>query len=120
MRPFRRLGHCRLAVQQVPNRRRAPAMTAVAEQTGSAIRPFQVSIPDEALTELRRRIQTTRWPSRELVPDRSQGVQLATIQELARYWATEYDWRRCEARLDRKSTRLNSSHANISYAVFCL
>src|SRR3712207_1465442 len=100
MRPFRRLGHCRLAVQQVPSRRRAPAMTAVAEQTGSAIRPFQVSIPDEALTELRRRIQTTPWPSRELVPDRSQGVQLATIQELARYWATEYDWRRCEARLN--------------------
>jgi pimeloyl-ACP methyl ester carboxylesterase len=75
-------------------------MTAVAEQTGSAIRPFQVSIPDEALTELRRRIEATRWPSRELVPDRSQGVQLATIQELARYWATEYDWRRCEARLN--------------------
>ena len=75
-------------------------MTAVAEQTGSAIRPFRVSIPDEALTELRRRIETTRWPSRELVPDRSQGVQLATVQELARYWATEYDWRRCEADLN--------------------
>ena len=75
-------------------------MTAVAEQTGSAIRPFRVSIPDEALTELRRRIETTRWPSRELVPDRSQGVQLATVQELARYWATEYDWRRCEAELN--------------------
>jgi pimeloyl-ACP methyl ester carboxylesterase len=75
-------------------------MTAVAEQTGSAIRPFQVSIPDEALTELRRRIEMTRWPSRELVTDRSQGVQLATVQELARYWATEYDWRRCEARLN--------------------
>ncbi|SET27529.1 epoxide hydrolase family protein [Geodermatophilus poikilotrophus] len=75
-------------------------MTAVAERTGSAIRPFRVSIPDEALTELRRRIETTRWPSRELVADRSQGVQLATVQELARYWATEYDWRRCEARLN--------------------
>ena len=75
-------------------------MTAVAEQTGSAIRPFRVSIPDEALTELRRRIETTRWPSRELVTDRSQGVQLATVQELARYWATEYDWRRCEAELN--------------------
>jgi pimeloyl-ACP methyl ester carboxylesterase len=75
-------------------------MTAVAEQTGSAIRPFQARIPDEALTELRRRIETTRWPSRELVTDRSQGVQLATMQELARYWATEYDWRRCEAELN--------------------
>src|SRR3712207_5689019 len=75
-------------------------MTAVAEQTGSAIRPFRVSIPDEALTELRRRIETTRWPSRELVDDRSQGVQLATVQELCRYWATDYDMRRIEARLN--------------------
>src|SRR3712207_885056 len=75
-------------------------MTAVAEQTGSAIRPFRVSIPDEALTELRRRIESTRWPSRELVDDRSQGVQLATVQELCRYWATDYDMRRIEARLN--------------------
>src|SRR3712207_4373983 len=75
-------------------------MTAVAEQTGSAIRPFRVSIPDEALTELRSRIETTRWPSRELVDDRSQGVQLATVQELCRYWATDYDMRRMEARLN--------------------
>jgi pimeloyl-ACP methyl ester carboxylesterase len=75
-------------------------MTAVAEQTGSAIHPFRVSIPDEALTELRRRIETTRWPSRELVDDRSQGVQLATVQELCRYWATDYDMRRVEARLN--------------------
>lgn len=75
-------------------------MTAAAAQTGNAIRPFHVSVPEEALTELRRRIDATRWPSRELVPDRSQGVQLATIQALARYWATEYDWRPCEARLD--------------------
>jgi len=64
------------------------------------IRPFQVEIPDEELAELRRRIAATRWPSRELVDDRSQGVQLATLQELARYWATDYDWRRCEARLN--------------------
>ena len=55
---------------------------------------------DEELEDLRRRIAATRWPSKELVADRSQGVQLATIQELARYWATEYDWRRCEARLN--------------------
>src|ERR687894_2417364 len=75
-------------------------MTAVAEQTSSAIRPFHVEVPEEELTELRRRIVATRWPSRELVPDRSQGVQLATVQELARYWAGEYDWRRCEARLN--------------------
>jgi pimeloyl-ACP methyl ester carboxylesterase len=75
-------------------------MTAVAHETGSAVRPFRVDVPDEELTELRRRIAATRWPSRELVADRSQGVQLATVQELARYWAGEYDWRRCEARLN--------------------
>ena len=64
------------------------------------IRPFRVNMPDEAIAELRRRIGATRWPSRELVTDRSQGVQLATVQELARYWATDYDWRRCEAQLN--------------------
>ena len=64
------------------------------------IQPFQVGMPDEAITDLRRRIAATRWPSKELVADRSQGVQLAAIQELARYWATEYDWRACEARLN--------------------
>jgi pimeloyl-ACP methyl ester carboxylesterase len=64
------------------------------------IRPFRVDMPDEAITDLRRRIAATRWPSRELVADRSQGVQLATLQELARYWATDYDWRACEARLN--------------------
>ena len=64
------------------------------------IRPFQVEIPEEELAELRRRIAATRWPSKELVADRSQGVQLATMQELARYWAEDYDWRACEARLN--------------------
>jgi pimeloyl-ACP methyl ester carboxylesterase len=66
----------------------------------AAIRPFSVEVPQEELDELRRRILATRWPSRELVDDRSQGVQLATIQALARYWATDYDWRACEARLN--------------------
>src|SRR5579862_3982968 len=64
------------------------------------IRPFRVDMPEEAIADLRRRIAATRWPSKELVDDRSQGVQLATLQELARYWAAEYDWRRCEARLN--------------------
>src|SRR6202047_3556557 len=68
--------------------------------TDGAIPPFHVDIPDEAWEDLRRRIAATRLPSKELVPDRSQGVQLATIRELARYWATEYDWHRCEARLN--------------------
>ena len=66
---------------------------------GTAIRPFHVEVPETELLELRRRINATRWPERETVADASQGVQLATIQALARYWATEYDWRKCEARL---------------------
>jgi pimeloyl-ACP methyl ester carboxylesterase len=65
-----------------------------------SIQSFQVNVPDEELVELRRRITTTRWPTKELVSDRSQGVQLATQQALASYWASEYDWRRCEARLN--------------------
>ena len=69
---------------------------------GSAteIRPFQLDVPEEKLDDLRRRIEATRWPSKELVDDRSQGVQLATMRELARYWTTDYDWRACEARLN--------------------
>jgi pimeloyl-ACP methyl ester carboxylesterase len=65
-----------------------------------AIRPFSIEVPQEDLDELRRRITATRWPSKELVDDRSQGVQLATIQALARYWVMDYDWRACEARLN--------------------
>lgn len=64
------------------------------------IRPFQVSISDAELADLKRRIQATRWPERETVSDESQGVKLATIQELARYWANEYDWRKIEAKLN--------------------
>ncbi len=73
-----------------------------AGETAIDIRPFQVEIPEEKLAELRRRIEATRWPFKELVADRSQGVQLATLQALARYWTTEYDWRRCEARLNAR------------------
>src|SRR3712207_4271842 len=118
-----------------------------------AIRPFHFKATDAQLAELRRRIKATQWPEKETVNDLSQGVPLATMQELARHWATDYDWRKVEAKLaalpqfiteidgvdihfihvrskhpnalpvivchgDRKSTRLNSSHANISYAVF--
>ena len=71
--------------------------TASAE---SAVRPFRIEVPQGEIDELRRRINATRWPTGELVTDRSQGVQLAAIQNLARYWTTEYDWRRCEARLN--------------------
>jgi pimeloyl-ACP methyl ester carboxylesterase len=66
----------------------------------TAIDPFHVHVPEAELKELRRRINATRWPERETVDDQSQGVQLATIQALARYWVTEYDWRACEARLN--------------------
>lgn len=64
------------------------------------IRPFHVNVPEEELTDLRRRINATRWPERETVKDQTQGVQLATTQALARYWATDYDWRKCEAKLN--------------------
>jgi pimeloyl-ACP methyl ester carboxylesterase len=67
---------------------------------GVAVRPFRIDVPEEDLVDLRRRIMETRWPEREAVADASQGVQLATIQELARYWSTDYDFRRFEARLN--------------------
>jgi pimeloyl-ACP methyl ester carboxylesterase len=78
-------------------------MSAVVQQASSdptAIRPLRVSIPESELTELRRRVAAARFPDRETVTDFSQGVPLATIQKLARYWATEYDWRKVEARLN--------------------
>jgi pimeloyl-ACP methyl ester carboxylesterase len=80
---------------------------AIATQRGAeqaagqnAIRPFQVNVPEAELTELRRRIIATRWPERETVPDATQGVQLATMQALARYWAADYDWRKIEAKMN--------------------
>src|ERR1700755_1197655 len=77
------------------------SMSVTSEKPGATtVRPFRVEFPDEALDDLRRRIAATRLPSKELVADRSQGVQLATIQELARYWAADYDWRAWEARLN--------------------
>jgi pimeloyl-ACP methyl ester carboxylesterase len=78
-------------------------MNAVAEPRSSGqgdIRPFRVNIPDAELAELRRRINAARWPEKETVTDQSQGVQLATIEKLARYWGSEYDWRKVEARLN--------------------
>jgi pimeloyl-ACP methyl ester carboxylesterase len=68
--------------------------------SNTEIRPFRVDLPEEAVADLLRRIAATRWPHKELVADRSQGVQLATLTELARYWAADYDWRACEARLN--------------------
>ena len=76
-----------------------PAYPASAAD-GDAIRPFHISFPEEALVDLRRRIAATRWPERETVTDPSQGVQLATVQKLARYWQTDHDWRKIEAKLN--------------------
>src|SRR6266576_3524218 len=66
----------------------------------NAIRPFHVNVPEAELTELRRRVHATKWPEGETVTDATQGVQLATVQALARYWGTEYHWRKCQARLN--------------------
>ena len=68
--------------------------------TDLEVRPFRIDVPEEDLVDLRRRIAATQWPEKETVADESQGVPLATIQELARYWATDYDWRKCEAKLN--------------------
>src|SRR5688500_10440952 len=80
------------------------AMARTSEQVkgegADTVRPFRVHFPDEALADMKRRIAATRWPEREIVTDHSQGVPLATIQKLARYWGSEYDWRKCEAKLN--------------------
>jgi pimeloyl-ACP methyl ester carboxylesterase len=78
-----------------------PGKAAAGAASGSdAVRPFRVTVPEEQLADLRRRIAMIRWPDRETVADESQGVQLATMRELTRYWASDYDWRKCEARLN--------------------
>jgi len=90
-------GALSLAAAVVPDAARAqPAVT----EGDTAIRPFRVEIPDAALADLRRRLAATRWPDREIVADQSQGVQLAALQRLVRYWETQYDWRKVEARLN--------------------
>src|SRR6266446_3712205 len=86
------------------SQRRIGRGTAMSDTTSvsaaTEVRPFRIDVPERDLEELRRRIEATRWPSRELVADRSQGVQLAALQELARFWTSDYDWRTCEARLN--------------------
>src|SRR5690349_12708927 len=76
------------------------SVTTEASAGAAAIRPFTVEIPEAEIEALRARVAATRWPRKELVDDWSQGVQLAMLQELARYWAADYDWRRCEAALN--------------------
>ena len=76
------------------------AEVAVAHTQGDDVRPFKVNVSAEALNDLRRRLKVTRWADKEIVTDASQGVQLATLKELVRYWSTTYDWRKAEARLN--------------------
>ncbi len=78
----------------------ADAPGTASKEAPNAIRPFHINVPEAHLNDLRNRINATKWPERELVPDASQGVQLATMKQLARYWATDYDWRKCEAKLN--------------------
>src|SRR5262245_20864569 len=92
-----RMNGCRSSGEAAQGWAMERTMTTV---TDPAVSSFQVHFPEEDLADLRRRIAAARFPRKELVADYSQGVQLATIQELARYWATEYDWRKCEARLN--------------------
>ena len=75
-------------------------LTAQAPSGATAVRPFQINFPDADLDELRRRIKAARWPDRETVSDNSQGVPLELMQQLAAYWSTDYDWRKCEAKLN--------------------
>src|SRR5690242_16369510 len=84
--------------QPTPQAMPAPGVKPAPDAAG--IRPFRVDVPETELVELRRRINATRWPDRETVADASEGIQLAMIQKLARYWGSEYDWRPCEARLN--------------------
>jgi pimeloyl-ACP methyl ester carboxylesterase len=97
---------CGTNVKQVGGKPQVPPQESKTDQKEkqptdkNAIRPFHVNVPEAELTELRRRINATKWPDKETVSDQSQGVQLATIQELARYWATDYDWRKIEAKLN--------------------
>jgi Epoxide hydrolase N terminus len=95
--PARRVGAAALAATVVGI---TSTPVAAAENNDTAIRLFRVKVPEADLAELRRRIVATKWPEPEPVPDASQGVQLATMQKLAHYWATDYDWRKFEARLN--------------------
>src|SRR3712207_5403756 len=98
--PYTTLFRSRGGVSRTPPHREKEIIMSTGVETASEIRPFHVEVPEDDLADLRRRIAATRWPTKELVEDRSQGVQLATLQALARYWATDYDWRRAEAELN--------------------
>jgi pimeloyl-ACP methyl ester carboxylesterase len=92
--------HLAVAADTLPSQPSKTRVSPIDTTENTAIRPFKIDIPDEALIDLRRRVAGTRWPDRETVEDRSQGVQLAKFQEVVRYWGTDYDWRKVEARLN--------------------
>jgi hypothetical protein len=100
------LGHAQTKKSKTTQKEDTMTRTSATQQGSeqaadrNAIRPFHVNVPEAELTELRRRINATRWPERETVTDDSQGVQLATIQALARYWGKDYDWRKVEGRMN--------------------
>src|SRR6266404_4398230 len=89
-----------LSWAQSPSPAASGSTSSAAAADDKAIRPFHFTASKEALADMRKRIAATRWPDKETVNDRSQGVQLATMQALAKYWATDYDWRKCEAKLN--------------------
>jgi pimeloyl-ACP methyl ester carboxylesterase len=93
-------GHLAAAADKSSSQTSNQGDSSMGASAGDAMRPFQFNAPEDALVDLRRRIAATRWPDPEQVTDASQGVQLATMQELARYWATDHDWRKIEARLN--------------------
>src|SRR5215217_4992644 len=88
-----------LAAMTVPGSAQE-VLTSSNTPAAAAIQPFHVHVSDEAIADLRRRLQATRWPDKETVPDMSQGAQLSKLQELVRYWGTDYDWRKGEAKLN--------------------
>src|SRR5271154_4779104 len=93
------LGKAAMTIATVSSASLAATLPTAAAGKGE-IRPFRVKFAEEMLVDMRRRINTTRWPDRETVTDESQGVQMAAIKEIARYWGTDYDWRRCESKLN--------------------
>ena len=90
----------RVATAQTSTATSPTPANAAAASDDKSIRPFHFTASEEALADMRKRIAATRWPDKEIVTDASQGVQFATMQKLARYWATDYDWRKCEAKLN--------------------
>src|SRR5438105_3579922 len=94
------LGFTSSSLGQSPSPATSGSTSGAAAAEDKTIRPFHFSASEDAVADMRRRIAAVRWPEQETVTDASQGVQFATMQKLARYWATDYDWRKCEAKLN--------------------